>query len=51
MQLLIKTLVREQTPLIGQKDELLAHLNKEIRYLVEGNYKVVYWVDANIISI
>lgn len=46
-----KTLLLEQTPRIGQKEDLLTHLNKEIRYLIEGNYKIVYWIDDNIVSI
>lgn len=46
-----KTILLEQTPRIGQKEELLVHLNKEIRYLIEGNYKIVYWIDENLISI
>jgi len=46
-----KTLLLEQTPRIGQKEELLASMNKEIRYLIEGNYKIVYWIDENLVSI
>ena len=46
-----KTILLEQTPRVGQKEEMLAHLNKEIRYLIEGNYKIVYWIDDDIISI
>ncbi len=46
-----KTLLLEQTPRVGQKEDLLMHLNKEIRYLIEGNYKIVYWIDENIVSI
>jgi toxin ParE1/3/4 len=46
-----KTLLLEQTPRVGQKEEMLAHLNKEIRYLIEGNYKIVYWIDENLVSI
>jgi plasmid stabilization system protein ParE len=46
-----KTLLLEQTPRIGQKEEMLLHLNKEIRYLIEGNYKIVYWIDQDVISI
>jgi len=46
-----KTILLEQTPRVGQKEEMLAHLNKEIRYLIEGNYKIVYWIDEDIISI
>lgn len=46
-----KTILLEQTPRIGQKEQILAHLNKEIRYLIEGNFKIVYWIDRDIISI
>jgi len=46
-----KTLLLEQSPRIGQKEEMLAHLKKEIRYLIEGNYKIVYWIDDDLISI
>ena len=46
-----RTLLLEQTPRLGQKEEMLAHLNKEIRYLIEGNYKIVYLVDENLVSI
>jgi plasmid stabilization system protein ParE len=46
-----RTLLLEQIPRAGQKEEMLAHLNYEIRYLVEGNYKIVYWIDENLVSI
>jgi toxin ParE1/3/4 len=46
-----KTLLLEQTPRIGQAEEMLAHLQKEIRYLVCQNYKIVYWIDENIVTI
>lgn len=46
-----KTILLEHTPRLGQKEEMLAHLNMEIRYLIEGNYKIVYWIDENIVTI
>ena len=46
-----KTLLLEQTPHMGQKEEMLAHLKKGIRYLVQGNYKIVYWIDENLVTI
>ncbi len=46
-----KTILLEVTPQMGQKEELLSHFKKEIRYLVDGNYKIVYWVDNNLVSI
>jgi hypothetical protein len=52
MPLLIKLFfLLEQAPRVGQKEELLTHLNKEIRFLIEGNYKIVHWIDENIVSI
>jgi len=33
--------------LIGTKEELLLHLAKEYRYLVEGNYKILYTFQEN----
>ena len=32
------------TPYIGQQEEYLAHLNKDHRRLIEGNYKIIYRV-------
>ncbi|MBI5540074.1 MAG: type II toxin-antitoxin system RelE/ParE family toxin [Bacteroidia bacterium] len=46
-----KTILLEITPRIGQKEELLAHFKQEIRYLVQGNYKIVYLIKENIVSI
>lgn len=46
-----QTILLEKTPRIGQTEEMLMHLQKEIRYLVHGNFKVVYWIDENIITI
>jgi plasmid stabilization system protein ParE len=33
-------------PRIGQTEELLKHKKEEIRYLVEGNYKIVYLLEG-----
>jgi len=46
-----QTILLEQTPQMGQPEEMLAHLQKEIRYLVYGNYKIVYLFDENIVTI
>ena len=45
------TIMLEESPQMGQVEELLSHLNKETRYLISGNYKVVYLVDGNFITI
>jgi len=46
-----KTIILEITPRMGKKEELLAHFKQEIRYLVQGNYKIVYFIEENIVSI
>jgi len=46
-----KTIMLEITPRMGQKEELLTHFKQEIRYLVQGNYKIVYLIEENIVSI
>ena len=46
-----KTIMLEITPRMGQKEELLAHFKQEIRYLVQGNHKIVYLIKENIVSI
>ncbi|PIQ21811.1 MAG: plasmid stabilization protein [Cytophagales bacterium CG18_big_fil_WC_8_21_14_2_50_42_9] len=35
----------------GQLEPLLADRHKEYRYLVEGNYKIIYWFDLSTIYI
>jgi toxin ParE1/3/4 len=46
-----KTIFLEQSPWIGQQEELLIHLQKEIRYLIQGNYKIVYLFENNIATV
>ena len=46
-----QTLLLEHTPRMGQPEEMLTHLQKEIRYLVSGNYKIVYLIDENLVTI
>lgn len=38
-------------PNMGKKEELLLHHPKDFRYLVEGNYKILYWRNDNEIII
>jgi addiction module RelE/StbE family toxin len=38
-------------PFSGQKEELLAEYPDDYRYLVEGYYKIIYWVGSNIITV
>ena len=38
-------------PLAGQKEELLSDYHEDFRYLVESNYKIIYWKKENLITI
>jgi len=40
-----------KNPYIGQIEETLEPLNKGHRYLVEGNYKIIYRIEGEIIYI
>ncbi|EMR02079.1 type II toxin-antitoxin system RelE/ParE family toxin [Cesiribacter andamanensis] len=46
-----KVSILEENPLIGQKEELLVDYTEDYRYLVEGNYKIVYWIQKQTITI
>ena len=43
--------ILESNPFAGSKEELLIDHPEEFRYLVESNYKIVYWKRDNIITI
>jgi toxin ParE1/3/4 len=43
--------VLEKNPLSGQKEELLSEYPEDFRYIVESNYKIIYWLNGNIITI
>ena len=38
-----RTRILSDNPLAGQREELLKDLSVEFRYLVEGNYKILYY--------
>ena len=38
-------------PKMGNKEELLKHKKEEYRYLVEGNFKIIYKIDEDILII
>jgi len=40
-----------KNPLAGPTEPLLIKRNKNFRYLVQGNYKIIYWIDKEIIFI
>lgn len=46
-----KTSTLASHPKIGQREPLLAYRQKEYRYVVEGNYKIIYWTDINTVYI
>lgn len=43
--------ILEANPLVGSKEELLKDYPEDFRYLVEGNYKIIYWKKGNVITI
>lgn len=46
-----KVSILEKSPYIGRKEELLINYPEGFRYLVEGNYKIIYWVQEQTITI
>ncbi len=43
--------ILETNPFIGPKEELLVEYPEDFRYLVESNYKIIYWKKGNLITI
>jgi toxin ParE1/3/4 len=50
-RILIRVKVLENNPLVGSLEELLLDHPEEFRYLVESNYKIIYWIKDNIVTI
>jgi plasmid stabilization system protein ParE len=46
-----RTLQLKSNPYSGSKEPLLKLRKFEYRYLVEGNYKIIYWVENNYVNI
>jgi len=46
-----RTIQLEKNPNSGSKEPLLSNRKFEYRYLVEGNYKIIYWKQDNYIKI
>ncbi len=46
-----RTIQLEKNPNSGPKEPLLFRRKFEFRYLVEGNYKIIYWKQDNYIII
>lgn len=43
--------ILEDNPLAGPKEKLLSGYPEDFRYLVESNYKIIYWKKENVITI
>jgi toxin ParE1/3/4 len=50
-RILDRVTILENNPLAGPKEELLSDYPEEFRYLVESNYKIIYWEKENLITI
>ena len=43
--------ILESNPFAGPKEALLCNYPEDFRYLVESNYKIIYWKKGNLITI
>ena len=50
-RILDRVTILENNPSAGPKEELLSSHPEEFRYLVESNYKIIYWQKENLITI
>lgn len=50
-QIIDRTIQLEKNPNSGPKEPLLSGRHFEYRYLVEGNYKIIFWRQDNYIKI
>ena len=50
-QIINRTIQLENNPNSGSKEPLLCARKFEYRYLVEGNYKIIYWKEDYFINI
>jgi plasmid stabilization system protein ParE len=50
-QIIDRTIQLEKNPNSGPKEPLLSDKKFPYRYLVEGNYKIIYWKQDNYIKI
>jgi plasmid stabilization system protein ParE len=41
------TLLLETNPFLGRNEEFLKDRKQAFKFLVEGNYKIIYWLDHN----
>jgi toxin ParE1/3/4 len=47
----INSRTKDFFPLMGQKEDFLFDYKADFRYLVEGNYKIIYWINGEVIRI
>ena len=50
-QIYNRVTILANNPRAGQREELLKTRPQEFRYLVEGNYKIIYWLEPEKIII
>jgi len=50
-QIIDRTIQLEKNPKSGSKEPFLSDRSFEYRYLIEGNYKIIYWIEDNYIKI
>ena len=50
-QLVESTIHLKTNPKIGQKEELLKSRKIEYRYILQGNHKIIYWIDNKTVTI
>ena len=46
-----KTIILEKQPTVGQHEELLKKRKNQYRYLIEENYKIIYWIENDFVKI
>ncbi len=51
LKIVDRTIQLESQPKSGQIEELLSKRKNEYRYLVEGNYKIIYWIEDKYVKI
>ncbi len=50
-QIIERTIQLVNNPDSGPKEPMLSERKKEFRYLIEGNYKIIYWKQDNYLNI
>ena len=47
LRIIERTIQLENNPLSGPQEPLLTKRENHYRYLIEGNYKIIYWIENN----